>query len=144
MLLPVDTKVAVRYCLQMKNLLTLTAFIEAGTGLVLVAFPSQLATLLLGSSLDAPVALTVARVAGVALLALGVACWLARLDGQSRAAKGLVGAMVLHNSAIAALLVYAGIGLGLSSIGLWPAVLLHTVMTVWCVMRLLNTGTSGV
>ena len=144
MLLPVDTKVAVRYCLQMKNLLTLTAFIEAGTGLVLVAFPSQLATLLLGSSLDAPVALTVARVAGVALLALGVACWLARLDGQSRAAKGLVGAMVLHNSAIAALLVYAGIGLGLSSIGLWPAVLLYTVMTVWCVMLLLNTGTSGV
>ena len=144
MLLPVDTKVAVRYCLQMKNLLTLTAFIEAGTGLVLVAFPSQLATLLLGSLLDAPVALTVARVAGVALLALGVACWLARHDGQSRAAKGLVGAMVLHNSAIAALLVYAGIGLGLSSIGLWPAVLLHAVMTVWCVMRLLNTGTSGV
>ena len=143
-MLPVDTKVAVRYCSQMKNLLTLTAFIEAGTGLVLVAFPSLLATLLLGSSLDAPVALTVARVAGVALLALGVACWLARLDGQSRAAKGLVGAMVLHNSAIAALLVYAGIGLGLSSIGLWPAVLLHTVMTVWCVMLLLNTGTSGV
>ena len=128
----------------MKNLLTLTAVIEAGTGLVLVAFPSQLATLLLGSSLDAPVALTVARVAGVALLALGVACWLARHDGQSRAAKGLVGAMVLHNAAIAALLVYAGIGLGLSSIGLWPAVLLHAVMTVWCVRCLLNAGTSGV
>ena len=128
---------------QMKNLLTLTALIEVGTGLVLVAFPSRLATLLLGSSLDGPVALTVARVAGVALLALGVACWLARHDGESPAAKGLVGGMLLHNAAIAGVLVYAGIVLGLSGIGLWPAALLHAAMTVWCVMRLLNTGNGG-
>ena len=122
----------------MKNLLTLTAVIEVGTGLMLVALPSLLVTLLLGSSLDTPVALIVARVAGVALLALGVACWLARHDAQSRAARGLVGAMVLYNAAITTVLVYAGIGLGLSSIGLWPVVLLHAVMTVWCVMCLLN------
>jgi len=122
----------------MKNLLTLTAVLEAGTGLGLVAFPSLVATLLLGSSLDDPVALTVARVAGVALLALGVACWFARHDGQSRAAKGLVGGMVLYNAAIAMVLVYAGVGQGLSSIGLWPVVLLHAVMTVWCVTRLHN------
>ena len=122
----------------MKNVLTLTAVIEVGTGLVLVTLPSLLVTLLLGSSLDTPVALIVARVAGVALLALGVACWLARHDGQSRAARGLVGAMVLHNAAIATVLVYAGIGLGLSSIGLWPTVMLHAVMTVWCVMRLID------
>jgi Kef-type K+ transport system membrane component KefB len=122
----------------MKNLLTVEALIEAGTGLVLVALPSLLATLLLGSSLDTPVALTVARVAGVALLALGVACWLARHDGQSRAARGLVGAMVLDNAAVVVLLVYAGIGSGLSGIGLRPVVLVHAAMTVWCAMSLLN------
>jgi len=65
----------------MKNLLTLTAVLEAGTGLGLVAFPSLVATLLLGSSLDDPVALTVARVAGVALLA-----W--ELPAGSRAMMG--------------------------------------------------------
>jgi hypothetical protein len=29
-------------------------------------------------------------------------------------------------------------------IGLWPAVLLHAAMTIWCAWCLLNTGTSGV
>jgi hypothetical protein len=123
---------------QTKNLLTLTAVLEAGTGLLLVGFPSLVATLLFGSTLDAPVALTVARVAGVALLTLGVACWLARDDGQSRAAMGVMGAMVLYNVAIATVLVYAAIGLGLSSVGLWPVVLLHAVMAVWCLKRLLD------
>jgi len=32
--------------------------------------------------------------------------------------------MVFHNAAIATVLVYAAVGLGLSAIGLWPAVLL--------------------
>jgi len=114
----------------MKNLLTVEAVIEVGTGLMLVALPSLLTTLLLGSSLDTPVALSVARMFGVALLALGVACWLARHDRQSRAARGLAGAMVLHNAAIATLLVYAGIALGLSGIGLWPVVLIHATMAV--------------
>ena len=103
---------------QVKNLLILTAVLEAGTGFALLAVPSIVAKLLLGSSLDSPAALAVARVAGVALLALGVACWLARHDGQSRAAKGLVGAMVLYNAAIATVLVYAFIGGELSGIGL--------------------------
>lgn len=122
----------------MKNLLTVEAVIEVGTGLMLMAGPSLLTTLLLGSSLDTPVALSVARMFGVALLALGVACWLARHDGQSHAARGLVGAMVLHSAAIATVLVYAGIALGLSGICLWPVVLLHATMAVWCVMSLLN------
>jgi hypothetical protein len=122
----------------MQNLLILTAVLEAGTGVALVVVPSLVATLLLGSSLDAPVALTVARVAGAAVLALGVACWIARRDAQSRAAKGLVGAMALYNAVIATVLVYAGIGLELFGIGLWPVVLLHAIMTVWCVVCLLN------
>jgi hypothetical protein len=128
----------------MKNVFTLTAVIEVATGLVLVTLPSLLATLLLGSSLDTPVALTVARVAGVALLALGFACWLARHDGQSCVARGLVGAMVLYSAGVLTVLVYAGRGLGLSGIGLWPTVVLHAAMTVWCVMSPLGKPARAV
>jgi hypothetical protein len=122
----------------MKNLLTVTAVIEGLTGLLLAAVPSVVTRLLLDSSLDGSVPLTVARLTGLALLTLAVACWLARLDGGTRAADGLVGAMVLYNAGAVGLLVYAGIGLRLSGIGLWPAVVLHAVMGAWCVMRLLK------
>ena len=122
----------------MKNLLIVTAVIEVVTGLVLVAIPTLLATILLGSSLDSPVELIVMRVAGVALLALGLACWFARLDGESRTTRGLVTAMVVYNAGIVTLLTLAGIGSGLSSIGLWAIVLLHTGLTIWCLTCLLK------
>lgn len=102
-----------------------------------MAAPSFVVRLLLGSPLDTSVATMLGRVAGVALLALGVACWLARDDTHSRAARGLVAAMFLYNVAVAALLTLAGVGLGLRGIALWPAVLLHAAMAVWCVPCLL-------
>jgi hypothetical protein len=68
----------------MKNLLTATAAMEGVAGMALAAWPPMPAALLLGTSLDTPAALTVARLAGAALLALGVACWLARDDAASR------------------------------------------------------------
>ena len=106
----------------MKNLLATTAVLEFGVGLVLVAVPSALTTLLLGAQLDTPVGLTVARVGGVALLAIGIACWLARLDGQSRVARGLAGAMLIYNAGAVAIFVHAGLAMRLSGIGLWPVV----------------------
>ncbi len=45
--------------------------------------------------------------------------------------------MVIYNAGVVTVFVYSGIGLGLSGVGLWPAVLLHIAMTVWCVMGLL-------
>jgi hypothetical protein len=116
-----------------KQLFLVTAATEAATGLALLLSPSLVATLLLGASLDAPAALAVSRVAGAALLALGVACWLARNDGKSRGAVALVTAMSLYNVTTVSILAYAGISAGLSGIGLWPAVLLHMALAVWCI-----------
>jgi hypothetical protein len=124
----------------MKKLLIVTAMIETGVGLALMVFPSLLAKLLLGSSLDTPVALTVARVAGAALLALGTACWLARDEDGERAATGLVTAMLMYNLGAVIVLAYAGTGLELSGIALWPAVALHAVMAVWCIKLLRRPG----
>jgi len=107
---------------------------------LLVAVPSFVSRLLLGSSLEGPLGATVARIAGGALLALAIACWMARSDVESRAAKGVASAMVFYNAAVATILAYAGMGLGLSSIGLWPVVLLHVGMAVWCVLSLKRAG----
>jgi hypothetical protein len=122
----------------MKPLLLTTAVLEAGTGIGLLAVPLVVARLLLGATLDAPAAITVARVAGAALLALGVACWLAASDTQSCAARGVVSAMVLYNLGAVVILGAAGIQSQPTGIGLWPAVILHTAMTVWCVASLLR------
>jgi len=122
----------------MKNLLTTTAVIEGGSGLFMVTFPSLAATLLFGSPLDSPAGLTAGRSAGAALLAIGVAAWLMRDDGQSRATRGLVGALALYNAAIVTIFVHAGLGLGVSASGLWPGALVHAAMAVWCVVGLLR------
>src|SRR5438046_2217960 len=120
----------------MKRLLKLTGIIETATGLGLVAVPSVVVRLLLGSPLGTSAAVVLARVAGAALLALGVACWLARDDTQSRATRGLVVAMLLYN--LGAVIILGSAGLGSQSVGiaLWPAVILHAVMAVWCVTSL--------
>jgi quinol-cytochrome oxidoreductase complex cytochrome b subunit len=122
----------------MKKLLVVTAVLEAGTGLGLLAAPSMVAQMLLGAALEAPAALTVARVAGAALLALGLACWLAASDAQSCAGRGVVSAMVIYNLGAAIVLGLAGIHGPSAGIALWPAVILHLAMTVWCVTNLLT------
>ena len=60
----------------MKHLHLVTAGIEAGAGVALIGFPSVVVKLLLGVPLDAPAAVALGRLAGVALLALGIACWI--------------------------------------------------------------------
>jgi hypothetical protein len=116
----------------MKRLFGLTALIEVGTGVVLVATPSGVVELLLGTEISGA-AFPLGRMAGVALLALGTACWLAREDGASRAARGLIGAMLLYNFGVAVVLGVAGALSQTIGVALWPAVALHVGMAAWCV-----------
>jgi hypothetical protein len=57
----------------MKNALTFAAVAETATGLALLIAPSLVVQLLLGEQLTG-VAIPVARVAGIALIGLGIAC----------------------------------------------------------------------
>jgi hypothetical protein len=116
----------------MKPLFIVIAALELGAGLALLCCPSFTVALLIGSGLDNSAAVTLGRVAGAALSALGLVCWLARDDTRSRAARGLLSTMLLYNVAVAAILAFAGLGFGLHGIALWPAVVLHTIMAVWC------------
>src|SRR5579863_55986 len=117
----------------MKSLHTASALIELGAGLALLSCPSVAVSFLIGTPLEGPAGVTAARVCGAALLTLAVACWLARGDTQSRSANGLVAAMLFYDAAVAAVLAFAALGNGLYGVALWPAVILHAVMGIWCV-----------
>jgi hypothetical protein len=103
----------------MKKVLMYAAVGEAATGLALLIVPSLVGQLLLGEELTG-VAIPVARVAGIALIALGVACW---------PGPPLVG-MLTYSAAVMLYLAYLGIVGDLSGILLWPAVVLHAILTV--------------
>jgi hypothetical protein len=119
-----------------KSLLGVTAAIELGAGLALLSVPAFSSELLLGATLETAVATTVARVGGGALFALGVVCSLTR--NQGTVAKGLIVGMLLYNIATAMVLAISYWQAGLNGVLLWPGVILHLVMTAWCVMKLLG------
>ena len=114
-----------------RKLLIVTTLVETPIGLMLLLSPPLVAELLLGVSLATAAALIVGRIAGAALLALGVACWLARDDGPSLARRGLLAAILLYNCAAGAVLAHAGVA-GLVGVLMWPAVALHAALAVWC------------
>jgi hypothetical protein len=105
-------------------IVALGALVEVATGLAFIVDPAPLVDWLLGATLTAGLA-PLARVVGVALVSLGVACW----PGRSGGGGGLLG-LLLYNLAIAAYLTllrtldHAGGRL------LWPAVALHAVLAL--------------
>jgi hypothetical protein len=116
-----------------RSLLSVTGALEAATGLGLLVAPSVVIELLLGAAPAAPAGVAVSRVAGVALLTLGLACWLARADAASRAAKGLVAAMLLYNVGVVAVLGLAWVSPAPVGIAFWPVVVAHAGLAAWCV-----------
>lgn len=120
----------------MKSLLTFTALVEVATGLALLIIPSVTASLLLGTTLAEPGGILVGRIGGAALISLAIACWLSREDAQ--ASIVIVKALTVYNILAAILLIYAGLVEHFSGIGLWPAVVLHIVLLVWCLQSLRN------
>jgi hypothetical protein len=119
----------------MKRLLVASAIIELGVGVALLIWPSQTVSLLLGSSAVPPY-LTVVRVVGAVLFTLGAADGLGSRREKSGAARGLALVMTFYNFCTAAGLAFAGITWPPGGGILWPAVLLHAAMGVWCVLSL--------
>ena len=103
----------------MKKGLIIAAAGEAVTGLALLIVPSLVGQLLFGEELTG-VALPVARVAGIALIALGIACW----PGSPP-----VG-MLIYSVVVTLYLAYLGFADGLTGVLLWPAVALHLVLSI--------------
>jgi hypothetical protein len=104
----------------MKNVLGFAAVAEAATGLALVVVPSLVVRLLFGVELTS-VSLSTARVTGMALVGLGIACWPGR--------TALCG-MLTYSAAVTLYLSYLGIRGDWVGPLLWPAVVLHALLTL--------------
>jgi hypothetical protein len=103
----------------MKGALKFAVIGEVLTGLALLILPSLVGWLLLGVELTGA-AIPCARVAGIALIGLGVACV------PGRAVLG----MLTYSALVMLYLCYVGIAGIFAGILLWPVVVLHSLLTV--------------
>jgi hypothetical protein len=104
----------------MKKLLAITAVAELATGAALLVAPSLVGRLLFGEELTG-IVIPVARVLGIALLALGVGCW----PGST----ALCG-MLTYSGLVTLYLLYLAIRGEWVGPLLWPVVALHGILTV--------------
>ncbi len=114
-----------------QKILAFAALVEIGTGLVLMLDPGIVVTLLLGAETSV-VDIPFGRCFGIALLALGPACWPSRerIESSLPAFRG----MLIYNVLIALYLAYLGAARHLVGLLLWPGVALHAVVAallVW-------------
>jgi len=110
----------------MKKLLTLASVSEGAIGLLLLAYPPIVVRLLLGSEI-AGVGIVIARIAGISLIALGIACWPGRIP--QRALCG----MFVYSTLAMIYLGYVGLTGG-QGILLWPAVAVHAVLSILLIL----------
>ena len=106
----------------MKNtVLALSAAAEGGTGLLLLAWPPIVVRLLFGAEL-AGAGVIMTRIAGIALIGLGVCCW----SGNS-AFQALNGMLTYSTLAMLSLM-YIGVREEAVGLLLWPAVVVHATL----------------
>ena len=105
----------------MNTVLMLAALAEAGTVVILLVYPPIVVRLLFATEILGAGA-TMSRIAGIALIGLGTACWPGA--DTRRAFYG----MVTYTLLAMLLLIYVGVrneGVGLL---LWPAVVAHAIL----------------
>jgi hypothetical protein len=104
----------------MKKILTVAAVLEVATGMALLIVPSLVGRLLFGEELTG-IVIPVARVLGIALIALGVGC----LPGST----ALCG-MLTYSALVTLYLLYLAIRGEWVGPLLWPVVAVHGILTV--------------
>lgn len=103
----------------MRRVLVIAAIAEIATGLALLIAPSWVGQWLLGQPLDG-IAADIARLTGIALIALGIACW----PGSPQLG------MLVYSALVTVGLAHFGLTVATPGVLLWPATALHLVLTV--------------
>jgi len=120
----------------MKLLLMIMAVVETLAGAAFLLIPSTAFSTLLNVPLDTPAGLAAGRLAGAAILGLAIACWNARDSERNGAALAVVRAMAFFNVLAAAIIIWAGLRLGIQSLFLWPLMVTHAALGAWCIVLL--------
>ncbi len=103
--------------------LKLASILEIVTGLLLMICPVCVAQLLLNSGLT-EASLALGRITGIGLFSLGIACW---PNGTDPA----IWPILTYNALITAYLIYIGVEGQWVGILLWPAAILHAILTLF-------------
>ncbi len=107
----------------MNTILLLAALAEAGTGIILLAYPPVIVRLLFDAEIVGA-GVMMSRLAGIALIGLGAACWPG--TDTRRAFYG----MVTYSVLAMLYLIYIGVrGEGVGPL-LWPGVVVHAILIV--------------
>lgn len=112
---------------RVRSILVAAAIEPAATGLLLIINPALFGRLILGAELSEP-GQALGRLAGIALLAFGLACWPAA--GPPSYPASAVRALLIYNLLATIYLLYLGIGGRLAGVLLWPAVGLHAILAI--------------
>jgi len=107
----------------MNMLLAIAAAGEAATGLFLLIYPQVIVRLLFGADLSGA-GTVVSRIAGISLIALGVACRPGNASSQA------LGGMLTYSVIAALYLAFLGINGNWVGSLLWPAVMVHAILTI--------------
>jgi hypothetical protein len=108
-----------------RRVLAVAAALEMGAGLALALAPAPVVSLLFGAELPV-MAWPLGRLAGIALLSFGLACWPARPPAEDRST---LRAMLVYNSLVALYLGVLGSVAGGGPL-LWPAAVFHALVAV--------------
>src|SRR4051794_10616464 len=124
-----------------RTILTFAAVVEIATGLMLMIDPAIVVKLLLSEEVSGAGSL-IGRFFGIALLALGIACWPGkqRRNSDHPAFHG----MLVYNALIALYLAYLGTVLHVEGFLLWPAMALHATVALLLVWTWLNRNRAKI
>jgi len=113
-----------------------SAWLEIVVGALFLIVPDVVCLLLFGAKPEA-IGIPLGRFAGIALLALGVACLPSR-GAASR--RNVVLGLFAFNSGVAILFASVGVATALHGFLLWPAVILHAIIAGALLPHLLAKG----
>ena len=125
------------------RLLGLGGVLETVAGLGLLVDPAGGALALFGSSMEGP-GVAIGRIGGGGLLALGIACWLARKTPTAPASVGVAWAYLVYNVVTCVTLAWASVALAGSSLPALGASILHGVLGAAVLGALLGRGQDSV